>query len=323
MSVPLSVVQSVLSGHVLTLEEALDLARGPRSVLFDAAEAVTRAAAPRRFSLCAITNVRSGACTEDCRWCAQSGRSAVPGVPIYPVLPEDRILASARRAADCGIRRFSLVASGRKPPAREVRTYAERVRALVRALPDTEVCVSLGLLNARDLAALARAGVRRVHCNLETSARFFPEVCSTHTREDKVKTLKLAREAGLDICSGALLGMGETLADRIELARDLRRLDVRSVPLNVLQPIPGTPLEGAPSLTDAEFLEAAALFRLILPHAHLRFAGGRLRLSDDTVRTAMRIGVNAAICGDLLTTPGTGPEAEARRFAAAGYLPEA
>ena len=227
--------------------------------------------------------------------------------------------AAAEHAAAGGITRFSLVASGRKPSARETRMYAEHLKKLRSTNPKLELCASLGLLNEKDLAVLKDAGLVRVHCNLETSERFFPQVCSSHTWEDKVKTIRAAKAAGLEVCSGGLFGMGETAEDRIDLAFALRELEVPSIPLNVLDPRPGTPLAHAPKLSEDHFLTTVALYRLINPQAELRFAGGRLQLSEYAVREAMRIGVNSAICGSLLTTDTMGPTAEAERFMAAGY----
>lgn len=197
--------------------------------------------------------------------------------------------------------------------------YAEHLKKLRSTNPKLELCASLGLLNEKDLALLKEVGLVRVHCNLETSERFFPQVCSSHTWEDKVKTIRAAKAAGLEVCSGGLFGMGETAEDRIDLAFALRELEVPSIPLNLLDPRPGTPLEHAPKLSEDHFLTTVALYRLINPQAELRFAGGRLQLSEYAVREAMRIGVNSAICGSLLTTDTMGPTAEAERFMAAGY----
>ncbi|MDO5532431.1 biotin synthase BioB [Sutterella sp.] len=323
MSVLTDVVSFITSGGVITLERALELAAGPREDLFDTAEAVTRRMASRTFNLCGIINAKSGRCSENCRWCAQSRHWDVPGVAVYPIVGDDPVETGAKRALSMGVTRYSLVTSGRKPSAREIRELCDRVRTLKAAHPELEVCVSLGLLSKRDLEALRDAGVVRIHCNLETSRNFFPEVCTSHAYDEKIRTLRDSREAGLDICSGGLIGMGETLRDRIELALELRALDVPSIPINVLHPVAGTPLGGSALLPDEDFLVTAALFRLINPTAYLRFAGGRLQLSAETVREAARIGINAAISGDFLTTCGASPLDDARLFIEAGYEPEA
>ena len=172
------IVRALENGANLNESELLALAAGPREDLFDTAEAVTRKMAPRAYNLCGIINVKSGECSENCRWCAQSKHWEVPGVKIYPILPEDKVEAGARRAAETGIVRYSLVASGRKPSRREIREYCERIREVKRNHPELEVCVSLGLLSEEDLSALKDAGVVRIHCNLETSPEFFREVCA-------------------------------------------------------------------------------------------------------------------------------------------------
>ena len=180
MSILSEIVRALESGASLTESELLALASGPREDLFDTAEAVTRKMAPRAYNLCGIINVKSGECSENCRWCAQSKHWEVPGIKIYPILPDDKVEAGARRAAETGIVRYSLVASGRKPSRREIREYCERIREVKRNHPELEVCVSLGLLSEEDLSALKDAGVVRIHCNLETSPEFFREVCTSH-----------------------------------------------------------------------------------------------------------------------------------------------
>ncbi len=308
------------AGEKLSRETLLDLARGNHSDLFDTAEAVTRAMASRVFNLCAIVNSKSGRCSENCRWCAQS-RLWQTKAECYPFVPYERILEGALRAQKAGITRFSLVNSGRKPSAREIREICDAARRLTR---DTrlEVCVSLGLLRPDELAALKSAGVVRIHCNLEASARFFPKVCTSHRTEDKIETLRAARAAGLEVCSGGIIGMGERMEDRLDLALELRELEVPSIPINVLVPIPGTPLENAAPLSADEVLVTVALFRLATPKAALRLAGGRLRLSAPTIREALRIGINAAISGDMLTTAGAAPEKDLEMLLGAGYEAE-
>ena len=240
---------------------------------------------------------------------------------IYPslsLIDEKTALEAARRTEAAGIPRFSFVTSGRKLSPREVRDLAQLVRA-VRRETSVEVCVSAGLLKEEELRLLRDAGVVRYHCNLEASPDYFPKVCSSHTTKDKIDTLLAARRAGLDLCSGGIVGMGETPADRIDLALTLRELDLPSVPLNLLAPIPGTPLESTPLLSEEDFLRTVAVFRFLLPKAHLRFAGGRARLSEETVRKALEIGITSAIAGDLLTTVGSSVEEDKKRVREAGY----
>lgn len=315
------IIDRIARNETISRDEALAFASDPalRADLFDTSAEATKRFASRIFNICGIVSIKTGACSCNCKWCAQSTHWTSSSIPIHPILPVSEVDAAAERAAAGGITRFSLVASGRKPSARETRMYAEHLKKLRSTNPKLELCASLGLLNEKDLAVLKDAGLVRVHCNLETSERFFPQVCSSHTWEDKVKTIRAAKAAGLEVCSGGLFGMGETAEDRIDLAFALRELEVPSIPLNLLDPRPGTPLEHAPKLSEDHFLTTVALYRLINPQAELRFAGGRLQLSEYAVREAMRIGVNSAICGSLLTTDTMGPTAEAERFMAAGY----
>ena len=316
-----TLTRSVLDGRTLTLDEAVWLAEEcDAEELFKAAHALTHALAPRRFNLCTIVNAKSGRCGEDCQWCAQSSRYQT-GVKVFPIIDRARSRAGAERAAELGISRFSYVTSGRKLSERELREV-HALAASDRDVPGIELCASLGLLTQKELRELKDAGLVRYHCNLETGPAFFSKVCSTHTQTDKIATLRAARRVGLEICSGGLFGIGETMRDRAELALLLRSLSVPSIPLNFLVPIPGTPLENQPPLSDEEVLRIVALFRFANPTAYLRFAGGRMRLSDETVRRALWIGVNSAITGDLLTTCGSAVEEDRKLAAAAGYIVE-
>lgn len=307
----------VLAGESLSRDDALELWTAPADELYAAAAEITQRLAPRRFNFCSIVNAKSGRCTEDCRWCAQS-RHFRTDAPEYPLIDEARTLEAARRTAAAGIPRFSFVTSGRKLSPREVRDLASLVRT-VRRETGLEVCVSAGLLQEEELRQLYEAGVVRYHCNLEASPRFFGTLCTTHTTQDKIATLEAARRVGMELCSGGIVGMGESPADRIDLALTLRNLDIPSVPVNLLAPIPGTPLENEPLLSEEDFLRTVAVFRFLLPTAHLRFAGGRARLSEETVRKALAVGITSAIAGDLLTTVGSSVEEDKARVRDAGY----
>ena len=191
--------------------------------------------------------------------------------------------------------------------------------AEVRERYGLDTCASLGLLGREELQRLRDAGVRRYHCNLETAPSFFPSLCTTHTIADKLTTIRTARELGLEVCSGGIIGMGESMRQRAELALALREAEPVSIPLNILCPIPGTPLEHAKPLTEREVLHTVAVFRMVHPRVQLRFAGGRDRLSREGQLRAMRIGVNGAIVGDLLTTVGSTVAEDRRLTAEAGY----
>lgn len=303
--------------RVPDFQEALALGQLPTDVLLDAAREITARYANRVFNFCGIVNAKSGRCSEDCAWCAQSRRFAT-GVQIYPLIDENAALKAAEQAQANGISRFSLVTSGRKLSAREVRQTIELVRA-IRHRTNLQMCLSAGLLTKSELQSLFEAGVVRYHCNLESSAQYFGSLCTTHSVADKIKTLKNAREVGMEICSGGIIGMGETETDRISLALELRTLDIQSIPINVLVPIAGTALENQPLLTDEEILRAIALFRLINPKSQLRFAGGRARLSQNVQKKALECGINAAIVGDMLTTKGSAVQADRELVCQAGY----
>ena len=272
-------------------DDLLAWAAGPEEALFAEAERLTRDCAPRLFDRCSIVNGKGGRCPEDCKWCAQSAHHHAV-CDIHGLISPEECLRHARANEAAGIRRFSIVNSGRRP---------------------------LGLLDEPALCRLFEAGVTRYHCNLESSPAFFPTLCSTHTQAEKIETLRAARRVGMNVCSGGIIGMGESETDRIDLALTLRDLGVRSIPINILAPIPGTPLADLPLLPERDILRAVALFRLAHPSAYLRFAGGRKRLSPQTLDTALCLGVNAAIEGDLLTTIGNTVAQDRAHLLAAGY----
>ncbi|MBC8318839.1 MAG: biotin synthase BioB [Desulfobulbaceae bacterium] len=263
------------------------------------------------FSLCSIINAKSGQCSEDCRFCTQSSHY-MTDAPSYPLKNENEIVAAAALAKEDGASRFSIVTSGRGLGARDLGRVAEIVHA-IRARVDIDVCGSLGILSAGDLSLLREAGMSRYHHNLETSREFFPQVVSTHTFEDRINTIRAAQQAGMEVCAGGIIGLGETEEDRISMALSLAECDVLSVPLNVLMPLAGTPMGHHPPVPAFDILRTIALFRLILPEAALRLAAGRESALGDFLSTAFMAGADGMMIGGYLTQRGRNPEMD-RRF---------
>lgn len=275
----------------------------PLSDLVNLSAKITSLCASHHFHTCAITNVKSGRCSEDCKWCAQSQHYPT-AVSEYDVKSPEVCQQEAHKAQSASVEMFSFVASGRRP---NKSSFAKLLKAIdtVKQSEQIDLCASLGLATLEMLRELKAHGLTRYHCNLESSERFFPQLCTTHTFEQKIKTLKAAQEAGLQICSGGIIGMGETMQDRLDLALALRELGVPSVPINVLHPIAGTPLQDQAPLSGEEIIRSVALFRLTLPQADLRFAGGRDLMSPQLQKMCIAAGINAAIVGTLLTTSNT------------------
>lgn len=290
-----------LRGESISREEAAWAAEyADLDALCDVANEICRHWQGTDVDSCSIVNARSGMCGEDCKWCAQATRHHT-GCETYNFLDEEEVLRAAEGNNRAGIRKFSLVTSGRAVSKRDLGKFCEIFRHLNKET-DLHLCASMGLLGEEEMRMLKDAGVKRYHCNMETSSGFFPTLCSSHTPEDKRRTIQAARNCGLEVCSGGIIGMGESMADRIDFAYELAELDVDSVPVNILNPIPGTPLENVPLISEEEIIRTVALFRFILPTKSLRFAGGRMRLSHESMLRIMTGGMNGVLMGDMLTT---------------------
>ena len=308
--------EKTYQGNALTKEDVLALIPLPLDEVCAAANRIRIHFCGSCFDLCTIINGKSGRCPENCKFCAQSAHYATQ-IGEYPLLDTETLVKQAVSNFNRGVLRYSIVASGRALNDTEINRLCEAVQAIKQAC-SIQVCVSLGLLTKLQYQKLLAAGVTRVHNNLEASESFFPNICTTHTAADKVAAIQAAKAAGMQVCSGGIIGMGETMADRIDLALALRKLDIRSVPINVLNPIPGTPLEGQPPLDYGQIRRTVAIFRFLLPKAAIRLAGGR-GLMPDKGKACFLSGANAAISGDMLTTSGITIEDDLQMIVGCGF----
>lgn len=291
----------VIGGYLIRREEALFLYKEDLVDLTRYADMIRDHFCGNQFDMCTIINGKSGLCSENCKFCAQSSHYNT-GSKVYSLLSEEEILADAKKNADQGVMRYSIVTAGRSLSDGEVDRMCQIIRRIKEEV-HISVCVSFGLLKEAQFRRLKEAGAERVHNNLEASENFFPSVCTSHSFSDKVQAIRAAQAAGLDVCSGGIMGLGEGIEDRIDMALSLRDLGIESIPVNMLNPIPGTPMEKYESLDEKEMQRIIAVYRFILPKAFIRLAGGR-GLMRDKGKACFMSGANAAISGDMLTTAG-------------------
>ncbi len=306
----------IISGHRLSREEAIALTQieGQDKILLlcEAADQVRQACCGNVVDLCSIINVKSGGCSENCSFCSQSVHHPGEGSPVYDLKSTEEILAQAKAASAAGAKRFCLVSQGRgikynSPKSTEFEQILATVKQII-AETNIKPCCALGEVTVEQAQALASAGVTRYNHNLESSEQFYPEIVTTHTWNDRVETVKNLKAAGIQACTGGIIGMGETWSDRIDLALALRELQVESVPLNLLNPRQGTPLGELPKLDVYDALKAIAIFRLILPEQIIRYAGGREAVMGELQALGLKAGINAMLIGHYLTTLGQPPE---------------
>lgn len=294
--------EQIISGKRLTREDDIGFLLGSElNELCACADRLRRHFSGERANLCSIINGRSGRCPEDCKFCAQSAHNCT-GIEEYAFLDKDRILAECVHNEEQGVDRFAIVTAGRKLDGDEF----EKALDTYRTLSDKTgvgLCASLGLLEEEQFVALREAGVKRYHANIETSRANFKNICTTHTFDDKLECIRRAKAAGLEVCSGGIIGMGESWEDRIDMAFTLAEQGVSSIPINALIPICGTPLEDIERITEADILRTVAIFRFIVPEADIRLAAGRA-LMENCGEKAFLCGANSAITGDMLTTSG-------------------
>jgi len=283
-------------------ERYMDMLRLPMGRLLERANNVREKGTGKEIELCGIVNAKSGACPENCKFCAQSAHHPT-GVVEYPLKGKDAIIDSAMRAYRNGARRFGIVTSGNRLTADEIGSIAGAV-AEIKKTAGIELCASLGALDDRAFSMLRSAGLTRYHHNIETSERFYPYIVSSHPFSERLNTIKAAKNAGLEVCSGGIIGMGETWEDRIEMALLLKELDVESVPINVLVPVKGTPLENIKSIPPMDAIRTIALFRIILVDKTIKVAAGRESALKDYNMLIYMAGANGMMIGGYLTVAG-------------------
>ncbi|KIR01366.1 Biotin synthase [Lachnospiraceae bacterium TWA4] len=308
--------KNVLDGQLINRKEALDLYEQPLEDLCKSANQIREHFCANTFDMCTIINGKSGHCSENCKFCAQSAHHHT-SIQEYALLSSEEIVKEARHNHEQGVLRYSIVTSGKRLSDDEIDKMCEAVRK-IKSEVGISVCISFGLLNEAQYRKLKEAGVTRVHNNIETSRRNFPNVCTTHTFEDKLSAIRAAKAAGLEVCSGGIMGLGECIEDRIDMAFTLRELGIKSIPVNMLNPIPGTPFETNQKLTNEDMRRIVAVFRFILPDASIRLAGGR-GLIPDKGRGCFLSGANAAISGDMLTTAGITVQTDKELLHELGY----
>lgn len=310
MSIQIEYAEKVIAGGEITQEEAIELIHTSDEdtmLLLAMADKIRRAFNDDKVDLCAIVNARSGKCPENCKFCAQSAHYDT-GVKVYPFLETEEILDAARKAKAAGAVRFSVVTSGRNTSnPKEFDQILEALRRIKNEVK-MEICCSLGLLTYEQALKLKEIGVTRYHSNIETAPSNFPSICSTHSFEDKMFTINNAQKAGIRVCSGGIFGLRETPEQRVEMAFELKRLGIDSIPLNILNPIKNTPFENNEGLKPLEILRAFAVFRYILPKALIRTAGGREMNLRDLQALSLNGGLNGIMVGNYLTTSGRAPE---------------
>ena len=309
-------IDDIKNGKAISREEAIYLTGIDTDKLADGADIIRKHFCGNSFDMCTIINGKSGRCSENCKYCAQSSHFATCS-DEYPLLPTEKILEEALYNDEKGVLRYSVVTSGKRLSGAELDAVCESYRA-IRKSCGIKLCASHGLLDYNDFVKLREAGVTRYHNNLETSRRKFPDICTTHSFDDKIRTIKAAQKAGIEVCSGGIIGMGETALDRIDMAFELKALGINSVPVNILNPIKGTPLGDQSVLPYDEIRKTVSIFRFILPKASIRLAGGRGHIPDKG-RELFKSGANAAISGDMLTTSGICIDDDMKMLRELGY----
>lgn len=316
MSVIKGLYNKILAGEALTTMQAESLVQADLEELCGYANRLREHYCKNTFDICTIVNAKSGKCSENCKYCAQSARFSA-GIDEYLLLPAEKLIATAMKNKQLGILRYSVVTSGRALSDVELDEICKSYVQIKKEV-GISLCASHGLLTYEQLRRLKAAGVERYHNNLETSENYFPKLCTTHSYSEKIDTIKAAQRAGLQVCSGGIIGAGEGFDDRISMAVALRELGIRSIPINRFTPIKGTALGDIPQISQDEFTRTIAVFRFINPRAAIRAAAGRGTM-EDRGKKLFESGANAAISGDMLTTSGISTKEDLRMLAGMGY----
>lgn len=291
-----------------TKEELLDLYEKPLEELIELSHEITIENFDNNVEACSIISAKTGACSENCKYCAQSKHNHAE-IECHPLLDVETVKKAALSAKENGATRFCIVTSGRVPTGSDFEKILEMIKE-VASIDGIHCCASLGLLSEEQVKQIKEAGVERYNHNINTSEHYHNHICTTHNFEDRVNTVKMVKKYGMEACCGVIIGMGESREDRIEMALSLRQLNPKTVPINFLNPIKGTPLEDyEDKISEEEILKTICIFRLALPKSLLRYAGGRTtRLSKYNQKLGIIAGINSLLVGNYLTTTGSKSE---------------
>lgn len=298
-----------------TKEDYIRLYDKPLEELIEISKKITNENFDDTVEACSIISAKTGQCSENCKYCAQSKHNEAK-IECHPLLPVETVKKAALSAKENGATRFCIVTSGKRPTEAEFEKILEMIKA-VASIEGLHCCASLGILTDEQAKKIKEAGVERYNHNINTSKNYHKEICTTHTFDDRVKTINLIKKHGMEACSGVIIGMGESREDRIDMALSLKELAPTTVPINFLNPIKGTPFEGYENKIDEEeILKTICIFRMILPKALLRYAGGRTtRLSNENQKNGILAGINSVLVGNYLTTLGSTPEEDKKMLA--------
>ncbi|MDR3259374.1 MAG: biotin synthase BioB [Fusobacteriaceae bacterium] len=311
-----SIKSKILERKKIERNEALFLIDAPLDELCQSADEIRKKFCGNNLDMCTVIDEKSGKCSEDCKFCAQSAHyNGV--VESHSLFSTDILLKDAEYNYNKGVPTYGLVTAGRKLQKDEILEVSESIKILNDKIK-MKYCASFGLLEEEELQILKNAGIKKIHNNLETSEGFFPSLCTTHTFSDKVKTIKAAQKIGLEVCSGGIFGVGESMEDRIDLAFSLSQLEIKSIPINFLNPIKGTPFEDYKVIPKEDALRIIAIFRFINPDSFIKLSGGRALVKGD--KEMLQSGANAVITGDLLTTTGTKIIDDIKLITELGYI---